>query len=105
MNTNKLSTTSCISRKIYYQFANHSPNHPAYAECRSASNKSMLPLDMKLMSIAADTPSTTALILLTLLMPRTEKKLLREKSEAKDMDAPREKSDTKEQTARTESHE
>jgi len=65
----------------------------------------MLPLDMKLMSIAADTPSTTALILLTLLMPRTEKKLLREKSEAKDMDAPREKSDTKEQTARTESHE
>ena len=38
-------------------------------------------------------------------MLRTEKKLLREKSEAKDMDAPREKSDTKEQTARTESHE
>ena len=66
----------------------------------------MLPLDMKLMSItAADTPSTTALILLTLLMPRTEKKLLREKSEVKDMDARREKSDTKEQTARTESHE
>ena len=63
----------------------------------------LLPLGV--MSIAADTPSTTALILLTLLMLRTEKKLLREKSEAKDMDAPREKSDTKEQTARTESHE